>query len=85
LETEALVIDKGVPASAIAALKDWVAESAGFEESFTWTTNGKVPDCVGVPPSWPVAVLSVTPAGRLPELTDQEYGVVPPLAKRVVA
>jgi hypothetical protein len=39
-------------------------------ESFTDTLNEKFPDWVGVPEMAPM-LLSVDPAGRLPEETDQ--------------
>jgi hypothetical protein len=42
----------------------------------------ELPAVVGVPDSTP-AELSVRPAGREPEFTDQVYGVVPPVAVRV--
>jgi hypothetical protein len=42
------------------------------------------PAVVGVPEIVPVAVASVRPAGSVPELMLQLYGVVPPLAAMVV-
>ena len=45
--------------------------------------NEYVPDVVGIPLIWP-DVLSVSPAGKLPELTDQLYGIFPPIAASVV-
>lgn len=38
---------------------------------------------VGVPLRTPVEVLSVMPAGRVPAVKDQLYGVVPPIAVNV--
>ena len=35
---------------------------------------------VGVPVMAPVAVLRASPAGRVPLVSDQEYGVFPPVA-----
>lgn len=51
-------------------LKFAVAVWAGVAESDTWTVKLKVPKAVGVPESTPAGV-SVTPAGREPEVTDQ--------------
>ena len=42
-----------------------------------------VPVVVGVPEMMPVDGASDSPAGRLPEIIDQAYGVAPPLAKTV--
>ena len=47
-----------------------VALCAGELESFTFTVNEEVPAVVGVPLICP-ELLSVTPAGKLPELSDQ--------------
>ena len=38
---------------------------------------------VGVPLITPVLLLRLNPAGKLPDTTDQLYGVVPPVACRV--
>ena len=43
-----------------------------------------VPEPVGVPEITPVAAASVNPAGRVPALTVQEYGVWPPAPTKVV-
>ena len=48
-------------------------------ESLTFTVKEEVPAVVGVPLICP-ELLKVRPAGREPELSDQLYGVVPPLA-----
>jgi hypothetical protein len=66
-------------------LKFAEAVCAGDVESFTCTVKDAVPPAVGVPPIWPVALFSVSPAGRDPAVTDQLYGVVPPLAANVAA
>ena len=66
----------------IPMLNALVATCDGEEESLTWTVNEATPDCVGVPAIWPVAAVSVRPAGRDPLVTDQEYGVVPPVAAK---
>ncbi len=51
-------------------------------ESLTVTVMGKLPFAVGVPEMRPVLEARVSPAGRLPEVIDQVYGVVPPVAAR---
>jgi len=56
-----------------------VALCAGELESVTLTVNEDVPVVVGVPLICP-ELLSVRPAGNEPEVTDQLYGVLPPLA-----
>ena len=48
-------------------------------ESFADMLNEKFPDWVGVPEIAPV-LLSVNPAGRFAEETDQLWGAVPPVA-----
>ena len=48
-----------------------VAVCAGYVESFTWTVKDDVPAWVGVPPIWPVELLSVSPVGSDPEASDQ--------------
>src|SRR3972149_3381053 len=53
--------------------------------SCTCTVNEESPEVVGVPETAPVAPFSVIPAGRLPEITDQTYGVLPPVAASVAA
>ena len=50
--------------------------------SATCTVKLLVPAAVGVPLMTP-ALLKLKPAGSVPELTDQVYGVVPPLAANV--
>ena len=42
-----------------------------------------VPAVVGVPDTVPVAVFSVSPAGKAPEATDQVKEPLPPLAASV--
>ncbi len=46
--------------------------------SVTRTVNEKDPATVGVPLSCPVVALRARPAGRLPALTAQANGPVPP-------
>ena len=69
----------GVVDAATVMLRFAVALCAGELVSVTLTVNEDVPAVVGVPPICPEA-LSAKPAGRVPELTDQLYGVLPPLA-----
>jgi hypothetical protein len=52
----------------------------GLPASLTVTVKLLVPVAVGVPEIRPVAEARLRPAGRLLALTDQVYGVVPPLA-----
>ena len=51
-----------------------------FAASFTCTVNDTVPAVVGVPEITPVDAARLNPAGNVPALTLQLYGVVPPLA-----
>ena len=50
----------------------------GLLESVTVTVMFEVPGVVGVPLT--VQPFSESPAGKVPELMEQLYGVVPPLA-----
>jgi hypothetical protein len=63
-------------------LRLFVALNAGALESITFTVNDDVPAAVGVPLICP-APLSVKPFGKAPELSDQLYGVFPPVAVTV--
>jgi len=66
-------------------VNDFVAVCAvGVVESVTFAVKLKEPDVVGVPEIVPLAADSVNPAGNAPELILQLYGVVPPLATKVV-
>jgi hypothetical protein len=58
------------------------AVCAGLEESVMVAVKLKVPFAVGVPEITPVLAARLSPAGRLPEVIDQVYGVVPPVATR---
>jgi hypothetical protein len=51
-----------------------------FAASVTFTVNETVPAVVGVPEITPVDATRLNPAGNVPALTVQVYGVVPPLA-----
>jgi hypothetical protein len=66
-------------AMAIESFTDSVC-GAGLPPSLTVTVKLLVAVAVGVPEIRPVAEASLRPAGRLPLVTDQVYGVVPPLA-----
>jgi hypothetical protein len=46
-------------------------DCAGFSASVTVAVKLDVPLAVGVPETIPVAVASVNPAGKLPEVIDQ--------------
>jgi hypothetical protein len=54
-------------------------------ESVTLAVKVSVPAVVGVPEITPVDAARLNPAGSVPALTLQLYGVVPPLACNVVA
>ena len=69
----------GGTAAETVMLRFAAALCAGELESVTFTVNEAVPAVVGVPLICP-ELLKVRPAGREPELSDQLYGVVPPLA-----
>ena len=77
-----LIVTGGVTVAATAMLRFAVAVFAGALESATRTVKDTVPAAVGVPLICP-APLSVNPFGNAPALTDQLYGVVPPLAATV--
>lgn len=50
------------------------------EESIAFTVKPKLPAVVGVPVIPPVALFSVSPAGRVPAEMEYVYGDVPPEA-----
>ena len=52
-------------------------------ESVTVTVKVAVPTVVGVPLIVPVVELRVNPAGSEPVVTDQVYGLTPPVAASV--
>jgi hypothetical protein len=79
------VICTGVTATATVMLNDFVAVCAvGAVESVTLAVKVNVPAAVGVPVIVPLAAAIVRPAGNVPELMLQLYGVVPPLAANIV-
>ena len=51
--------------------------------SVTRIVKVDVPVEVGVPEITPVDEFKASPAGKLPDVLDQEYGVLPPLADTV--
>ena len=62
-----------------------VAVCCGTPESVTLNVNGvAVSAAVGVPLMAPVEVFSVKPAGSVPEVNCQVYGLIPPVAVSVV-
>ena len=79
---DAVVTVGGCAAAATVILKVFVPVL--FAASVTCTVNDTVADVVGVPEITPVDATRLNPAGNEPELIDQVYGVVPPLACKVV-
>jgi len=79
---DVLVTVGGCAAAATAMLNAFVPVL--FAESVTCTVNDAVPAAVGVPEIKPVDATRLNPAGNVPALTLQLYGVVPPLACSVV-
>jgi hypothetical protein len=61
----------------------WSSVSGVLWLSVTRTVKLDVPEAVGVPLMTPVDEPKLNPAGRLPETTDQLYGVLPPVAASV--
>jgi hypothetical protein len=62
-----------------------VAVPAGFAESVTAKVNGvALLLAVGVPLITPLALFSCRPGGRVPLVSFQVYGAVPPAALRLV-
>ena len=53
-------------------------------ESVTFAVKLNDPAVVGVPEITPVDAVRLNPAGSVPELMLQLYGVVPPLASIIV-
>ena len=67
-----------VPDGLMIMVSDWEAVLVGLLASVTVTVTVDGPALVGVPLT--VQPLRARPAGRVPELMEQVYGVVPPLA-----
>jgi hypothetical protein len=78
---EAVVIEGDEGAALTMMVSDLVAVSA--LASVTLTVKVLVPVPAGVPEITPVVEASANPAGKVPEVTDQLYGVVPPVAASV--
>ena len=57
---------------------------AGLPASASLTVKLAVPTAVGVPLMTPLVLLSVRPAGSAPCVIDQVYGVMPPVAEKLV-
>jgi hypothetical protein len=75
----------GVEAAVTTRLSDSLADCAlGVVESVTFTVKDVVPTAVGVPLIWPVAEFNAKPFGKLPPKIIHVYGVVPPVAARIV-
>jgi hypothetical protein len=76
----ALIANAGgaVVVTAIESWTDFVC--TGLPVSVAFAVKLAVPVAVGVPEMTPDADASVSPAGRLPAVIDQAYGVVPPPA-----
>jgi hypothetical protein len=71
----------------IEIVKVFVKVTAGLSESVTSMAKVASPEPLGVPLMAhvvPVAVHMLSPPGSAPELRDQVYGGVPPLAERAV-
>ena len=62
-------------------LNAWVATSDALSDTFT--VNTKAPALWGTPLRTPLVAPSVMPKGRVPLVTVQRYGGVPPEAARV--
>ena len=62
-----------------------VAVKAGALESATCTVKLNVPAAVGVPVIAPVAGAITRPGGRVPAVTDQVNGAVPPSTLKMFA
>ena len=67
---------------AIVKMNVWLALSDALSDTFT--VKEKVPALWGFPLKTPLAAASVTPRGRVPLVTVQRYGGVPPEAARVI-
>jgi hypothetical protein len=76
-----VVIANGVGATTRERVTDFVW--AGLDESVTLKDKLAVPTAVGVPEMTPLLGAKLRPVGRVPEVMDQVYGPVPPVALRV--
>lgn len=55
----------------------------GFDASVAWMVMFDVPAVVGVPVTVQLFGVNANPAGRAPTVTEQVYGVVPPVTPTV--
>ena len=78
--SDAVVIEGGVGAAMIVIRSNF--ESDRLAASVTFAVKSKGPAVAGVPEIVPAPEI-VKPGGKLPAATDQEYGVVPPVADSV--
>ena len=83
LGNEVVVMEGGVVEGAGLTARLSALVAACELASVTRTVKLLVPDPVGVPEIAPVLGASVNPAGKVPVMVDQEYGVVPPVAASV--
>jgi hypothetical protein len=81
---DVVVSSSGETAAATLILKDDEAVCGVAPASWTWTVNEYVPDCEGVPLITPDTEFNVSPAGNVPALIVQLYGLIPPIATRLV-
>jgi len=81
-DSEALIVNVGGAGAATTSERATDLVCAGLPASVIVAVKALVPVAVGVPESRPVAGASVIPAGRLPVVMDQVYGLVPPVACR---
>lgn len=78
------VIETGSGCGAIVKVRLTDLLCTGMLESFTVKVSAvAVAEAVGVPLITPDEEFSTSPAGRLPLVSDQLYGVVPPVAESV--
>lgn len=75
------VVATGAAATVMDNKSDFVW--TGLLLSLTVTVKLNFPLAVGVPAMAPLPDASLNPAGRLPDVIDQVYGAVPPLAARL--
>jgi hypothetical protein len=72
------------PAAEIVSERLTICERAGLLESVTLKVSGVLPTAtVGVPVMAPVEAFNDNPVGKVPLVSVQLYGVVPPVAARV--
>jgi hypothetical protein len=82
LGSDMLVIWSGF-VTAMLSVRD--AVFCGAAASATWTVKEDGPALVGVPEIAPDSGSSVMPGGKLPDVIDQRYGEMPPVADTTAA